>query len=171
MKLWAIIPSVLLLGACASYSGSELKPGEDRLEDVLHVMGQPAMRWQNADGSVQLAYPRGPMGFKAYMVHIGSDGKLRQIENVMDQKSFARIRPGMTKEDVLYLLGPSFPGWTAYFKARDELVWEWRYCDIWNQAARFNVLFDNSKATVRSTMSRPEAQMGFCGEDSCSCAH
>jgi hypothetical protein len=171
MKLWMAIFSALLLGACAAYSGYGLKPGEDRLEDVLRVMGQPAMRWQNADGSAQLAYPRGPMGFHTYMAYVGSDGKLRQIENVMDQKTFARIQAGMTKEQVLHILGPSFPSWTVYFKARDELVWEWRYCDAWNEAARFDVLFDNSKATVRSTMSLTEAQMGFCGEGGCLCAH
>ena len=171
MKLWTAIFPALLLGACAAYSGHGLKPGEDGIENVLHVMGQPAMRWQNTDGSAQLAYPRGPMGFQTYMVYIGSDGKLRQIENVMDQKTFARIQAGMTKEEVLYILGPSFPGWTAYFKARDELVWEWRYCDALNEAARFDVLFDNSKATVRSTMSQTEAQTGLCDGGRCSCSH
>ena len=171
MKLWLAIFSMLLLGGCASYSGQGLKPGEDRLENVLHVMGQPAMRWQNADGSVQLAFPRGPMGFHTYMAHIAADGRLQQIEIVMDQKSFARIQVGMTKEEVLYILGPAFPGWTAYFKARDELVWEWRYCDLWNEPARFNVLFDNSKATVRSTLSLTESQLGLCDDSSCLCSH
>ena len=169
MKLFAILCSGLLLGACAA-NVYGLRPGEDRLEDVVRAMGQPAMRWQNADGSVQLAYPMGPMGYKTYMVHIGSDGKVHQLDNVMDEKSFARIQAGMTKEEVLRLLGPSFPGWTAYFKARDELVWEWSYCDVWNEGARFHVLFDNSKGTVRSTMSITEAQKGLCGEGSCTCS-
>ncbi len=171
MKLWMAIFSTLLFGACAAYHGHGLKPGEDGLENVLHVMGQPAMRWQNADGSVQLAYPRGPMGFQTYMVYIGSDGKLRQIENVMDQNSFVHVHAGMTKKEVLHILGPSFPGWTAYFKTRDELVWEWRYCDAWNEAARFDVLFDSSKATVRKTMSQTESQMGLCGDGRCLCSH
>ncbi len=111
------------------------------------------------------------MGHHTFMVSIGSDGKLRQIENVLDEKSFARIQPSMTKEEVLYILGPSFSGWTAYFKARDELVWEWSYCDAWNEAARFDVLFDNSTATVRKTMSQTESQMGLCGRGSCMCSH
>jgi hypothetical protein len=166
MKKWMAIFLVLLLGACASYSGRGLKPGVDRLENVLDVMGQPAMRWQNPDNSVQLAYPRGPMGFHTYMVDIGSDGKLRWIENVMYEKHFSRIQPGMTKEDVLYTLGPSFSGGTAYFKARDELAWEWRYCDAWNAAARFYVLFDNSKETVRKTLSITES----CGWEDCPCS-
>ena len=170
MKLWVAIFSVLLLSACAAYSGHGLKPGEDGLENVLYVMGQPAMRWQNADGSEQLAYPRGPMGYHTYMVRTGPDGKLQQIKNVMDQESFARIRAGMTTDEVLYILGPPFPGWTAYFKARDELVWEWSYCDVWSEGARFDVLFDNSKGTVRSTMSQTESQMGLCGDGACTCA-
>ena len=171
IKQGLIIFVILLLGACAAYSGYGLKPGEDRLENVLRVMGAPAMHWQNPDGSEQLAYPRGPMGYHTYMVHIAPDGKLQQIENVMNQKNFAHIQPGMTKDQVLYILGPSFPGWTAYFKARDELVWEWRYCDTWNETARFDVLFDNSKATVRSTMSQTESQMGLCGDGACTCSH
>lgn len=171
MKLWATISSALLLCACAAYSGTGLKPGEDRLENILHVMGEPAMRWQDADGSLQLAYPQGPMGYHTYMVRIGPDGKLRQIKNVLDEKTFARINAGMTKEEVLRILGPPFSGWTEYFKARDELAWEWSYCDIWNEGARFNVLFDNSKGTVRSTLSVTEAQKGLCGEGSCMCSH
>lgn len=159
MKRLIAIFSVLLLGGCAAYSGQGLKPGEDNLENVLRVMGPAAMRWQNPDGSAQLAYPRGPMGFHTFMVYLGPDGKLRRIENVLEEKTFARIQPGMTQEQVLRLLGPPFPGWTVYFKARDELVWEWRYCSLWNEASRFDVLFDNSQARVRSTMSLSEAQI------------
>lgn len=166
MKLRMTLVSLLLLGACASYSGRGLKLGVDRLENVVEVMGQPAMRWQNPDGSEQLAYPRGPMGYHTFMVYIGSDGKLRQIENVLDEKTLSRIQPGMTEEDVLHILGPSYAPWTAYFKARDELAWEWRYCDVWNESSRFNVLFDNTKGIVRKTLSIPES----CGLSYCLCA-
>lgn len=165
MKRWIIIFSALLLNACGAYLGYGLKPGKDSLEKVVHALGQPAMRWQNADGSEQLAFPRGPMGLHTYMVTIGTDGKLRQIGNVLDEKNFARIRPGMSKEEVLRILGPSYQNWTVYFERRDELVWEWRYCNAWNEAARFNVLFDNTKGTVRSTLSLTESQRGLCGRD------
>jgi hypothetical protein len=169
MRLFITILSAFLLVACASYSGTGLKPGEARFEDVLRVMGNPAMRWQDSDGSQQLAYPR---GIHTFMVQIGSDGKMQRIENVMDMKTFARIRPDMTKSQVLRMLGPSVPSGSAYFKARDELVWEWRYCDEWNEPARFDVLFDGSKEVVRSTMSLTESQMGLCGrEGGCLCAH
>ncbi|GAO35357.1 hypothetical protein SCT_0743 [Sulfuricella sp. T08] len=169
MKRLTMILAALLLTGCAAYSGG-LKPGEARLEDVLRVMGQPAMRWQEPDGALQLAYPRGPMGVHSYMAFIGADGGLQRIENVMDRSAFTRIQAGMGKEQVLRILGPSWPGWTVYFKARDELVWEWRYCDEWNEPARFDVLFDASTETVRSTLSLTESQMGLCEQGGCWCS-
>ena len=169
LRLFIAALSAFILVACASYGGTGLKPGDSRLEDVLRIMGNPAMRWQDPDGAQQLAYPR---GLHTFMVQIGSDGRMHSIENVMDMKTFARIRPAMTENEVLRILGPSLPSATAYFKARDELVWEWRYCDDWNEPASFDVLFDGSKKIVRSTLSLTESQMGLCGgERRCICGH
>ncbi len=156
---------VLFISGCASYSGSGLKPGVSSLDDVLHVMGKPVMQWTQPDTSTQLSYPRGPLGFQSYMVYVGADGKLLRIENVMREAAFARIVPGMKQSEVLRVLGPSEPGWTAYYKARDELAWEWRYCDAWRMAARFDVLFDNTTGIVRSSLNRREE----CGIMNCGC--
>lgn len=148
----AVIFASLLLAACASYSGRGLNPGESKLADIEAVMGNAAMRWQNADGSLQLAYPRGPAGFHTYMVVVGGDGRLQSINNVLDVKTMARIQQGMTQEQVLRILGPTTCS-RAYFAARDELVWSWRYLDDFRDSSHFFVLFDASKGTVRSTMS------------------
>lgn len=153
----------LLLGACASYGGRGLLPGEARLADVLRVMGTPAMQWRNADDSRQLAYPRGPSGVHTFMVRLAADGRLEAIDNVLDATSFAQIQRGMVRDQVLRLIGPSEPAWTIYYPARDELVWVWRFCSDWNEAARFHVLFDGREGPVRSTMILTEAQLGVCG--------
>ncbi len=158
-----------LLSACASYSGYGLKPGVSRIDDVERVMGQPAMRWQNPDHSAQLAYPRAPTGLHTYMVFIAQDGKLQRIENVLTENVFARIRPGMTEEEVLRTLGP--PGWTDYYPRRGEREWEWRFCNVWNEAARFDVLFDNTKGTVRSAMTPYGDRLGWCTRRPCTCSH
>ena len=157
LKRLLLIGCVLLLSACASYSGRGLNPGEATLNDVVTVMGEPAMRWQDADGREQLAYPRGPEGMQTFMAFVGADGRLERIEGVLDSKHFARIRNGQSdKAEVLRLLGPSYPYWTAYFKARDELVWEWRFCNDWNEVAKFDVLFDATTGIVRSTYQRSD---------------
>src|SRR5471032_2334195 len=123
MKLWLALLANMLLSACASYSGSGLKPGEARLEDVQSLMGPPAMRWQEADGSIQLAYPRGPLGYHTFMVKLRPDGRLQSIVNVLDEEGFAQIHAGLTKDRVLRVLGPPDYSRTIYFKSRDELVW------------------------------------------------
>lgn len=161
---WAILFLSLLAAACSGIA--DLRPGESGVEDVQRAMGVPALRWQDADGSTHLAYPRGPEGFTTLLVHFDSGGRLRSTENVLDAKHFAAIKPGMDKAGVLHLLGPSPPERTIYFDARDELVWEWRYCDDWHAAARFDVLFDGTRGTVRSTMSIREN----CGLGHCWCA-
>ncbi|MDR2507136.1 MAG: hypothetical protein LBD67_03945 [Candidatus Accumulibacter sp.] len=159
-----------LLSSCAGYGGSGLRPGIDTLAEVIATMGAPAMRWSDPDGRIQLAYPRGPSGTQTFMAHIRPDGRLDRIEGVLDARHFALIENGKsTQADVLRILGPSFPGWTAYFEARNELVWEWRFCNDWGQMARFDVLFDGTTGVVRTTYQRTEL-VGLRGA-SLSCAH
>lgn len=155
-RLCAAIVVCALLAACAGYDGRGLKPGASTAAEVAASMGEPAMRWHEADGSQVLAFPRGPEGAHTFMVRIGADGRLQHIGNVLDERVFARIATGDTQEKVLRLIGPPTPHWTAYFAARDELVWEWLYCDGGGQLARFDVLFDGTTQRVRSTLSRPD---------------
>lgn len=147
----------LTFPACAGYAGHGLQPGVARFTDVKATMGEPAMQWQDADGSLQLSYPRGPEGPHSFMAYLGPDGRLTRIENVLNERQFARIVPGVTTQaEVLRLLGPPTPQWTSYFTARDELVWEWLYCDYGNQNARLDVLFNGREGGVRATFSRPD---------------
>ena len=153
----ALVAGALVLSSCAGYSGSNLKPGVSTLSEVVASMGEPAMRWKDADGREQLAYPRGPAGTQTFMAFVGADGRLERIEGVLGMAHFARIEPGKSDQAaVLRLLGPSQPQWTQYFKARDELVWEWRFCDSWNQQALFDVLFDATTGIVRTSYQRSD---------------
>ncbi len=146
----------LSLSACAGFGGSDLKPGVSGLSDVIASMGAPAMRWKDADGREQLAYPRGPAATQTFMVFVGPDGRLERIEKALTMEHFSRIQSG--KSDmavVLRLLGPVPPQNVTYFKARDELVWSWLFCDSWNQQAFFDVLFEGATGIVRTTQQRP----------------
>lgn len=154
-----------LLGACAAYDGFGLPAGAARVEDMERVMGPPAMRWREPDGGETLVYPRGPMGYHTFFVRIDARGTVLSRENVLDTRHFARIRAGMTTDEVVRILGPSVAAWTVYYEARDELVWEWRYCDDWNEPARFDVLFDGTSRRVRSTLASPESLRGSFGDD------
>lgn len=153
----ALIWTVLIAG-CATYDGRGLQPGVSSLDEVIQLMGEPPMRFDEPDGSQLLAYPRGPAGYHTYMLRIDPGGLLISRENVLEPKHFARLRQGMTEDEVLRVIGPPWPNWTIYFAARDELVWEWRWCDDFGEPARFNVLFDGSTRQLRSTASLTERQ-------------
>lgn len=155
-RRWVLVWSALALSACAGFGGANLKPGESMLVDVIESMGVPAMRWKDPDGREQLAYPRGPAATQTFMVFIAPDGRLERIEKVLDSEHFARIQGGRSDMDsVLRLLGPVPPQNVTYFRARDELVWSWLFCDSWNQQAYFDVLFDGLSGIVRTTQQRP----------------
>jgi hypothetical protein len=124
-----VVFSALLIAACTSYSGSNLKPGVSTLPEVVASMGEPAIVWKNPDGSQQLAYPRGPAGTQTFMAYVGPDGKLQRIEGVLDMAHFARIQAGMSKEEVLRVLGPPGPLWTQTYSRSNTLAWSWLFCD------------------------------------------
>lgn len=161
MKRFGLILLSLLLGACAAYDGLGLQAGISSADAVVERMGSPALRWAEEDGGETLVYPRGPFGFHTYFVRIDSRGAFAGRENVLTTRHFARIQAGMTEAQVLRTLGPSVAAWTVYFAARDELVREWRYCDDWNEPARFNVLFDGTSKRVRSTQAASESMRGL----------
>ena len=167
-RLAIVLLAASLLAGCAAYDGFGLQPGS-RIEDAEQLMGVPAMRWTEADGGQILVYPRGPMGYHTFFVRSDAMGYIVSRENVLVMRHFARIQAGMTTDEVLRTLGPPVPEWTVYFKARDELVWEWRFCDDWGQVARFDVLFDGMSGIVRTSYQRPELR-GF-GLSSISCGH
>ncbi len=99
----------LVIAGCASYNGRGMKPGISTVDDVIQLMGQPAMRWQEPGGGELLAYPRGPAGFDTFMVMIDSKGVMSSLQGVLDMQHFALIRQDMTKDDVLRVLVPSQP--------------------------------------------------------------
>jgi hypothetical protein len=73
---------------------------------------------------------------------------VREVRQVLNETYFSRIRPGMSREDVRRLIGKPREIW--YFPARDEETWTWRYYDITYRF--FNVLFDRTEGTVRTTL-------------------
>lgn len=143
-----------ILAACASYSGYTLQPGASRLDEVVRTMGRPAMEFPDADGSRRLAYPRGPMGVETFMVDVDRDGIVRDVRQVLSDGVFNRIRPGMTRDEVLRMIGP--PGDRMEFPRMQQESLEWRYMDTWHYIAFFSVNFDREGLVVSKFTRRLE---------------
>jgi outer membrane protein assembly factor BamE (lipoprotein component of BamABCDE complex) len=158
MKHTIHILALLALAGCASYDGYSLRPGVSTEDEVRRVMGRPAVEFQNADGSRELAYPRGPMGTQTFMADVNRDGILKVVRPVLTDDVFNGIQPGMTREDVLRLIGP--PGSSMDFEGLQHESWEYRYMDTWRYVAVFSVDFDRNGIVVSKFKRRIERSDG-----------
>ena len=157
-KKTALLLLSIVVSGCAILGGPTYTLGTTTQTQVMSAKGTPAYFWEEPNGVKRFFWPTGPMDTSTVMARFDAQQRLLSIEEVLDTQHFSKIQPGMSMDEVLREIGPPYAGWTTYFKARDELAWEWRYCDSWNAAARFNVLFDGTTKKVRSTLSLTESQ-------------
>lgn len=150
--------AVLAAAGCASYDGSRLRPGIATEADVRGVMGPPAAEFREPDGSRRLAYPHGPLGRHTFMAEVGPDGVLRGVRQVLDDGTFSAVQPGMTREEVLRLIGP--PGDTMAFTRSGHVAWDYRYTDTWGYEAIFSVTFGRDGRVVSKISQRVERDRG-----------
>jgi outer membrane protein assembly factor BamE (lipoprotein component of BamABCDE complex) len=154
-KSMHILPAllvVLTLASCASYGGRGLRPGVSTETEVRQVMGEPAMQFTEADGSRELAYPRGPLGTQTFMVHSSRDGIVQAIEPVLNDATFNAIQPGLTKDEILRMIGP--PRDTMKFPRLEHEAWDYKYIDTWGYPAIFSVTFDRDGRVVSKISQR-----------------
>jgi outer membrane protein assembly factor BamE (lipoprotein component of BamABCDE complex) len=117
-----------------------LTPGVSTLDQVRAQMGKPETERVFDDGSRRLEYPRGPQGLKTWMVDIGPNGRLVAITQALTAENFAKIRIGMSEDEVRRLLGK--PGQVAGYRLKKETVWSWKWLEGGvTPEAYFNVHF------------------------------
>ncbi len=155
-----IVLGALALAACANFA--DIRPGSTRGDDVLARFGQPASERRLPDGSRALDYPREPEGMQNWRVTVGADGVVRNVEQLVDEPSFAKVVPGLTREQVLALLGPDSEEKT--FPNLGEEVLSWRYLEFGNLRMQFNAHFDSS-GRLKYTTRSPDASQNSGGEN------
>ncbi|HET6265939.1 MAG TPA: outer membrane protein assembly factor BamE [Usitatibacter sp.] len=156
MKSTALFAAALALAGCASYDGRGLTPGMSTEAEVRGAMGPPAVVFDNPDGSRRMAYPRGPLGTDTFMADIGADGRVISVRNVLNDETFYRVQPGMTRDDILRLIGP--PGETMSFSHSGRYAWDYRFVDTWGYRAIFSVTFDSNGVVLSKISQRIERE-------------
>jgi hypothetical protein len=111
------------LTSCATYSPSSELTGLSS-DLVIQRMGTPSRKFTD-DNGFRLVYVRGPFGKHTYFLYFSPDDKLLRSEQVLKESFFSLIKPGMSEEEVLNIIGPSkilmgggISSWT---------VWSYRY--------------------------------------------
>ncbi len=142
---------LLALVGCDPQKIAKLEEGVATEADVRQQFGEPHATYSEADGGKTFEYSRQPEGQVAWMINIGSDGKMSALRQVLKPAEFAKVKPGMDKADVRRLLGK--PGKTARFDLKpDEEHWDWRWLD--GQLVKvFSVTFDRDGKVMASAVS------------------
>src|SRR5258706_9955528 len=92
--VFVLLPALIAAG-CANFSA--IAPGASA-QQVETLVGAPASVWKNPDGSEVWEYPRGPLGVETYMVTLGSDRAVREVRQVLNDETIAKLQAGMARE-------------------------------------------------------------------------
>jgi len=124
LSLLCSVLAVSGIAGCKPFAIESIKPGATTAMEVRDLLGPPAMEWRNDDGSRTWEYSGQPEGTRCHMITIGPDQVVRAVEQVLNEKNFARIQAGMSADEVRRILGK--PASSQFFSLSQERVWNWR---------------------------------------------
>lgn len=145
----------ILLCACVAPTPSSSIIGLDKASLVKQV-GKPQREGIYADGE-RWDYSRGHYGVFTYFVYFDSNGMVSRYEQVLSEKNFARIKPGMTKADVIQMIGDA-PKYHSIARGRGYV---WSYRNLSPECIWFQIEFD-PEDVVRSTGYNRRPQIAAC---------
>ncbi len=153
--LMGVFTAFLGLLGCDQAAFDKLEEGVSTEADVKRELGEPLTVFDDGGGVRTLEYPRQPEGHRNYMVTIGPDGKMTALRQVLAPEHFAKVQPGLGKEEVRRILGR--PARVVPYELKKETDWEWKFLDG-NQNKFFVVTF-NSRGQVVKTAQLAEPSL------------
>lgn len=129
---------------------SRLEEGVSTEVEVRKEFGEPVTVTVAPDGTRTLDYPRQPEGWTNYVIQIGPDGKMSALRQLLHPGNFARVQPGMSREQVRQLLGR--PAKMSRYTLADEEHWDWRFKEAGTTSRVFAVVFDREGRVLRSAV-------------------
>lgn len=122
LPVWGSM-GLLFLTACSGYGPPAQVVGMTEAQLVAQ-MGQPDAVRQTASGT-RLEFPRGPMGHHTWFAEVDAQGKVVKVEQVLTERNFNQLTPGMTQDEVRRRLGR--PGEVQRLGRSRGVVWNYRY--------------------------------------------
>ena len=146
----ALLAAACVLAACDAKNISELEEGVSTEADVRERFGAPEAVWDGEDGAQIYEYNRQPAGHVNYMITIGPDGRMSALRQVLTERNFAQVKPGMAMEEVRRMLGK--PMKITTYDLKRETHYDWRYFENpgVGESQVFTVVFDADLKVVRT---------------------
>ena len=104
--------------------------------EVSARAGAPTITGRLPNGEAYWDYSRQP--YYTDRVTYGADERVREVRNLLAEDNFRALRPGMTPDEVVATIGPSYI-WNRY--GNGTTVWTYRFHDI-GIAKLLHVVFD-----------------------------
>lgn len=142
------LAAVVTLAACDRVATGELQPGFSTVTDLRTKMGEPRVIYRDAGREIWV-YPLGPEGTKTYFMTVTPDGKLQTIDQVLTEANFARIQPGMAREDVEAIIGPHGRE-QRFAMSPNEVTFKYRFLRG-NEPVFFDVAYTLADGRVKAT--------------------
>ena len=140
------IALALLLAACAT--PMSLKPGTS-IEEARSTLGRPTAEVRLPDGGTRLQFSGQPNNQSVVNADFDAQGRLRVVEEMMTDESFARVRAGKdTQADVLRDFGP--PAETFHYRLSNESAFMYRYYTHGGFKAAMFIYFDPAGVVKRT---------------------
>jgi len=140
MKFPSTLVLLLSVAALAGCVGPRaMVPGQSTVVEMRARVGTPTDIRFDRNGDELWEYATGPMGYETYLVRIGTDGKVKEVTQILTEDQMLKLVPGtMTKADARNLLGrPSDQTFTA-----SGTVWSWRFMKFGVQPGFLTVRFN-----------------------------
>lgn len=116
---------VIFLAGCVS-DGRNLRPGVADAAAVRAEMGAPGEILALPEGGEAWFYPRGRMGRQTFRAELAPDGRLRKLEQVLDEHNFDQVVAFKTTRDELRrMFGPPNDEWRGSLSQQG--IWDYRY--------------------------------------------
>ena len=140
MKFPSTLVLLLAIAALAGCAGPRaMVPGQSTVVEMRAKVGTPTDIRFDRNGDELWEYATGPMGYETHLVRIGTDGKVKEVTQILTEDQMLKLVPGtMTKADARNLLGrPSDQTFTA-----SGTVWSWRFMKFGVQPGFLTVRFN-----------------------------
>ena len=159
MRLWTTLTALLAIAALAGCASPRAFGPGSSMVDVLARAGPPTDIRFDRNSDELWEYATGPQGTETYLVRAGSDGKVKEVIQLLTDNQLMKIVPGtMTKADARNLLGrPSEQTFTGA-----GTVWSWRFKRDGSQLGFLTVRF-NPDNTVMERIAIMESSGGRAG--------
>ena len=145
--------AVAILPGCDTAVLQQIKPGVTTATEVRAKMGDPGFEFRNENGGVTWEYTRQPAGIHCYMISFDRNQIVSSVEQVLNAKNLARVREGMSGDEVRRLLGA--PASKVVFDNLGEDIWEWHVEGTPPmEETYFMVHFDLGSGKVKRTSQR-----------------